>query len=73
MEYDVSVSYNPEAVVLRNIKEIKWELFDARNGTKLSSGIRNIEKVKDSSDNRNGIAVLSRSIASDINKFIIER
>ena len=73
MEYDVSSSYNPEAVVLRNIKEIKWEVFDAKSGAKLSSGKRNVGKVKDSSDNKNGVAVFSRAVATEINKFLIER
>ncbi len=73
MEYDVSASYNPEAVILRNIKEIKWELFDVKSGKKLISGKKLVGPIKESSDNRNGVAVLSRAVASEINKFLIER
>ncbi|MCR5762773.1 MAG: hypothetical protein K6G00_05245 [Treponema sp.] len=73
MEYDTSDSYNPEAVVLQNIKEIKWSLFDAKTGNKLSDGNKKVGKIKDSSNNRNGVAVLSRAVATEINKFLIER
>lgn len=72
LEYDVSTSYNPEAVILRNIKEVKWEIFDARTGSKLYSAKRSVENVKASSDNKNGVAILSRAVAAEISKYLNE-
>lgn len=73
MEYDTASSSNPEAVILHNIKQMEWELFDVKTGTKLGYGKKNVTNINASSDNTNGVAVFSRSVASEIYKFLIKR
>ena len=66
IEYDVSASYNPEALILRNIKHVSWELFDARSGESLGSGKQVAGKLAASRDNKYGIVILSKNVAGDI-------
>ncbi len=66
IEYDVSSSYNPEALILRNIKHVSWELFDARSGNRLGTGKKLVGDVSSSRDNKSGVGLLAKNVAADI-------
>ncbi len=66
IEYDTTRSFNPNATVLSNIKEIKWSLYNVSSGALMKKGSRNPGTVNSKRDNENGIKNFTRQIADDI-------
>ncbi|MBQ2314913.1 MAG: hypothetical protein II187_08405 [Treponema sp.] len=72
-EYDAKLSKNPQAVLLSNISDFSWEIFDVHSGNKIASGSKSPGSVDTRKDNSDGVSNFARLIARLIEQSLSGR